>query len=400
MMTFKEFRSIVGEHLDIDRPSDIARALDVSPQVVNNWKSKDFVPNKYIKILRKKIKFKNDRGRSLLKDNNFESQSLNEVLLYLYSLIKKNVYLLIFLPLVFFSIFYLEARFLLNPLYESSAKLVPVSESSSSNIGGLASQFGISVKEESVKGLSSTIMYPDILKSRTLARRLLSKKFSTEAFGDSISLQNILSPLKGDTSALAMHYSELGAINKLLKSIRLINNNKTPLMTIYVSGFEGKFSTDLCKVIIEELQSLIVLFNLRQVIEKKNHLAKRILEIGGNLDEAEESLRIYIDRNRSIASSPSLILEQERLNREAEVLKQMYITIKTQYEMAQIEEINKKGLMQILDPPELIGKVFPNVRKRGMLGFLVGTILSMLVILAKDWYSRNKAYLAFKNIKL
>ncbi len=398
-MTFKEFQSIFNNHLEIDRPSDIARELNVSPQVVNNWKSKDFVPNKYIKILRKKIKHKNNRDYSLLDDKNNEYQSLGEITLYIFSLFKNNIKIFIVIPLLMFSIFYLEARFLLNPLYESSAKLVPVSDNSSSSIGGLASQFGISVKEESVTGLSSTIMYPDVLMSRTLARRLLSKKFSTRTFGDSISLRNILSPLKGDTSDLAIHYSEIGAINKILKSIRVINDSRTPLMTIYVSGFEAEFSTDLCRVVIEELQSLIALFNLKQVIEKKNHLAQRILEIGSNLDEAEENLKKYIDRNRSIISSPSLILEQERLNREAEVLKQMYITIKTQYEMAQIEEINKKGLMQILDPPELIGKVFPNVRKRAILGLLIGLLLSTLLIFLKDWYSRNKAYLIINAFK-
>ena len=70
-------------------------------------------------------------------------------------------------------------------------------------------------------------------------------------------------------------------------------------------------------------------------------------------------------------------MEQERLNREAEVLKQMYVTIKTQYEMAQIEEINRKGLMQILDPPELVGKVFPNIRKRAILGFFTGLVFAL-----------------------
>ena len=127
-------------------------------------------------------------------------------------------------------------------------------------------------------------------------------------------------------------------------------------------------------------------------MKEKFHLEERIIEIGNSLDNAEENLRKYIERNRNIISSPSLILEQERLNREAEVLKQMYVTIKTQYEMAQIEEINRKGLMQILDPPELIGKVFPNIRKRAILGYFVGLVFGMTLIFIRDWYKRNKFF--------
>ena len=92
-------------------------------------------------------------------------------------------------------------------------------------------------------------------------------------------------------------------------------------------------------------------------------------------------------------------MEQERLNREAEVLKQMYVTIKTQYEMAQIEEIDRRGLMQILDPPELVGKVFPNIRKRAILGFLVGVIMCLGFIFFKDWYKKNKIFLKLVNFK-
>ena len=296
------------------------------------------------------------------------------------------------LPIFLFLLFYAEARFFISPVYESKAKLVPISDNASSSVGGLASQFGITIKEEKVTGLSSTIMYPDVLMSRTLARRLISKKINTKAYGDSVKLQYVFSPIKDDTSKNAHKSSEISAVDKMLKSIRVIRDKNTPLMTIYVAGFEPVFTTALCRMVIDEFQILISEFNLKQVLEKKFHLEERIIEIGNSLDNAEEDLRNYIERNRNIISSPSLILEQERLNREAEVLKQMYVTIKTQYEMAQIEEINRKGLMQILDLPELIGKVFPNTRKRAMLGYFVGLVLCVALIFIKDWYKRNKFF--------
>tara|TARA_B100000886_G_C20426556_1_gene494391 strand:+ start:6635 stop:7840 length:1206 start_codon:yes stop_codon:yes gene_type:complete len=399
-MTFTEFQSIFYEGLGLERPSDIARELDVSPQVINNWKSRDFVPPKYVNILKTKIQKSKKRSEFPVSENIYNSgQSLGEMLLYMAELVKNNYLITLLLPFIFFLLFYIEARFFLSPIYESKAKLVPISENASSSVGGLASQFGITIKEEQVTGLSSTIMYPDVLMSRTLARRLISKKINTNAYGDSVKLQYIFSPIKGDTSKNAQRDSEISAVDKMLESIRVVGDKNTPLMTIYVAGFEPDFTTILCKMVIDELQILISEFNLKQVVEKKFHLEERIIEIGNSLDNAEEDLRKYIERNRNIISSPSLILEQERLNREAEVLKQMYVTIKTQYEMAQIEEIDRKGLMQILDPPELIGKVFPNIRKRAILGFFVGAVLCVILIFTKDWYIRNKAFLKLINLK-
>ena len=37
-----------------ERPADIAKELNVSPQVINNWKLRDTVPYKYVKIIRLK----------------------------------------------------------------------------------------------------------------------------------------------------------------------------------------------------------------------------------------------------------------------------------------------------------------------------------------------------------
>ena len=54
-MTFEEFQSICEKELQTVRLADIARELDVTPQVINNWKIKNQVPYKYVKILRLKI---------------------------------------------------------------------------------------------------------------------------------------------------------------------------------------------------------------------------------------------------------------------------------------------------------------------------------------------------------
>ena len=51
-MTFKEMHQILSEQLDIVHLADIARELSVSPQVINNWKNRNKIPYKYVKMIR------------------------------------------------------------------------------------------------------------------------------------------------------------------------------------------------------------------------------------------------------------------------------------------------------------------------------------------------------------
>ena len=54
-MTFKEIQEIFKSRFGVTRLADIARELDVTPQVVSNWKARNQVPYKYVRLLRKKI---------------------------------------------------------------------------------------------------------------------------------------------------------------------------------------------------------------------------------------------------------------------------------------------------------------------------------------------------------
>ena len=55
-MTFKELQKIFEKELGANKLADIAKELDVTPQVVSNWKSRNQVPYKYVLDLRNRIK--------------------------------------------------------------------------------------------------------------------------------------------------------------------------------------------------------------------------------------------------------------------------------------------------------------------------------------------------------
>ena len=60
-----------------------------------------------------------------------------------------------------------------------------------------------------------------------------------------------------------------------------------------------------------------------------------------------------MDRNRRIENSPTLLLEQQRLNREVTVLTGVFTTLKQQLETTKIEEVKESEYVIILDKPEV-----------------------------------------------
>ena len=79
-------------------------------------------------------------------------------------------------------------------------------------------------------------------------------------------------------------------------------------------------------------------------------MRNRIKSVNIDLKNSEQALKAFKEQNR-LTSSPSLQLEQDRLSREVQVQKDIYITLKQQLELAKIEEVQETSIVQILDYP-------------------------------------------------
>ena len=92
------------------------------------------------------------------------------------------------------------------------------------------------------------------------------------------------------------------------------------------------------------------------VIEKNGRKCKcgksGCLEMYVSSKGLDLTVKEFKERNRQI-SSPALQLELERLAREVEVQKGIYLTLKQQFEMAKIEEVQETSIMRVLDKPRV-----------------------------------------------
>ncbi len=87
--------------------------------------------------------------------------------------------------------------------------------------------------------------------------------------------------------------------------------------------------------------------NLERVfIESRQAEAQR------DLEQSEDLLADFYNRNRRMEDSPALLAEVARLQRRVEVNQQVYLTLSQSYEQARIEEVRNTPLITVIDGPE------------------------------------------------
>lgn len=353
-MDFIELEKIMSSR-GVNSLAEIARILNTTPQAVSNWKARNQVPYHVVnKVLTtNEPNFNNETALppSRLNLNNDNRLSLADILITIAEQLK------VIVLTTFISAFmtFTYVQFIQTPEYISSAKILLPEQSGSSNFGGLsgiASQFGVNLGPNSNQiDLSSPSLYPELMQSRTFAEKILEKKFYTQQFEKDLSLLEILSDNQNEK-----YRSKDELITETLSTLQeMLKYKKDPLSSfsiIEVTANEPVFAKKLADEVLKELESLNRFFKSETVVEKTKFIQERIYSVSSDLKMSENKLQKFNEQNRQI-SSPALLLDQERLERDVEVQKGIFLTLKQQLELAKIEEVQETSVVKILDYPQV-----------------------------------------------
>ena len=156
--------------------------------------------------------------------------SLMDILL----IIARQLKIIIITPTIICTLTIINVQFFAKPVYESSAKIMSSSGGSgTSQAAGLAAQFGITMATGQSE---SNWVYEDIIKSRTLARALLKRKFDTNEFGPQKSLLQILT-YGNEEHETGLNTLEIMAVETLLGMIIVSEDLMTRIYTVTLSAF-------------------------------------------------------------------------------------------------------------------------------------------------------------------
>jgi uncharacterized protein involved in exopolysaccharide biosynthesis len=398
-MNFSELETLMSSR-GVTTLAEIARTLNTTPQAVSNWKARNQVPYHIAAKLSQLPPAGNPQtpdgppiysspvthyaSPSIYEEDTI---SLSDILLTLAEQLK--VIVLTTFICVFLTFTYVQ--FIQQPQYVSWATvLLPENKMGSlGGLAGLASQFGVNVPMGATADLSSPSLYPELLRSRTFAEKILSKEFYLEKYGKKLSLLAILTygnePPKSSQEKLISH-----AVNKLNgEFLDFEQDPKSSFSVIKVTAEEPVFAKELADVVLAELEALNRYFKSQTVSEKNIFIENRIASVEGDLEESEQALKNFNEQNRQI-SSPALQLEQERLERDVEVQKGIYLTLKQQFELAKIEEVQETSVVQVLDRPTVaFNPSNKNLVLSVILSFIIGGGIGVMIGFIRSYLDNN-----------
>ena len=303
------------------------------------------------------------------------------------TIISMNIKILILIPLFICSFTIIYLLFFAKPIYTSSSTIISSSNSNSASQAlNLAAQFGISLP---MGQKEPKWVYPEILKSRTIAKSVVKQKFDSQEFGPQKSLLQILT-YGNKKPEFNKDTLEIMAVDKFLHMVEIFENIKTGILTIEINASEPVLAADVNQMLLDKLEEHQSRYNKTKTSETKIFIEERIVETEKELSSAEERLKVFRDRNRRIENSPALQLIQQRLEREVTVLTGVFTTLKQQLETTKIEEVKESEYVIILDPPEIpLIRSWPNKRFIVILVGFFGIVLGLGLVFIKEYIIRQ-----------
>lgn len=327
-----------------------------------------------------------------IEDYNNPKSSLADIIL----VIAKRVNLILILTIVSVIITVIDVNKNYIPEYVSTTKIfIPAAESGGAGfgLGGFATQFGFGGQRTGFD-ISSPSLYPDIVNSRTFAGIMLDKEFYTERYGKKLPLIAIFMygdhPVPDNIDTL-----RIAAAKRVPTLVKFKKQRSFFIITVTTN--EARFSKDFSDTLIVELDKLQRKFKKQTVNEKIDYIEQKITVVGLELEYNEEKLKNFRERNRNVGNSPSLLLAQERLQRDVKIQIGIFLTLKQQLELAKIEEVQKSSFVQILDYPSLpITVSNPKKLSTKIIGGLVGFFLAIGLSFVFEYFTNRNEMEASK----
>ena len=272
---------------------------------------------------------------------------------------------------------------LLSPkMYRAQTRIVPaVYLAGSSELSpysqwrSVAAQWGFDLG--SAQGNPSPL-FPQILSSRDLIVRLLRKEYALEE-GRSIDLLTYMK-IQRDSTGRGLEQG----VHFLRAALGTAYDMKSGVSTISATFRDPRLAAAVVNACAEEMDRFIQDLKASQAGERVQFISRRLTEVQQQLADAENSLKLFRERNRQILGAPQLMLEETRLNREVTVNEQVFLTLKTQYEVARIDEVrNLPDIMVIEKAVPPTGKDSPKRRRivvTWTLGFGIASLAAAFAI--------------------
>jgi uncharacterized protein involved in exopolysaccharide biosynthesis len=349
----------VMNHFGFKHQYQVAEYFGVTAQTLSGWVKAGAVPEKYI------MKFQLD-VQDIPKENIFRESkndtnqggnkhlelrtNINEFSFTLF--FANHIRPLIIIPFILSLLSLLSVLLIIRPVFTSSAKVLPIGDSgnSLSDMAGMASQLGLSMPMNIGNEIPWDEMFPEIIKSENLVKSVLNENFFSNKYGNNQLLSTIIEK-EYKLKNKSLIFLEKMIIHEFNEMITVSKSRLSPIVTVELEFFEPQVAADILNKIIEFASITQVKIKLKQISEKRKFIEERIVEVKEALKNAEMKLKEFKESNRRVERSPSLKLQESRLEREVSLQTTLYMSLKSQFENVKIEEVEEAAMIEVIDGP-------------------------------------------------
>jgi len=329
-----------------------------------------------------------------------ENDSINFINLYnfLWNTLKKYSRFFLYASILFIVYF----SFFKTPSYSSQVSFYAnYSESEKLSSLGFIATLGIGSTEGGDLGFSIS----NYLDSEKFLQNIVEKKYN---IGES---EKTLVDYWGNNYNKVFSINPISMIKKLNRKLMLNKNAssedkkllfaKEVLSESIFYSEDRKSSLHQVKVVTEKYPNLseqIVSEIYQSIIdystevtnikarEKRSFIEGRLTEIKRDLEQNENELLLFLEKNKNL-SSPSLILQKDRIERNIRLYSELYLSLSDQLEIAKIDEKDTTSSIFLLDSPNT------SSYKSGMTlseGILYVVIILFFLFLSLEIYHNNR----------
>ena len=268
------------------------------------------------------------------------------------------------------------------PVYQAEVSLLPRQNGGKLGIlGSVMEMSGLPMMSEP----GNEELYGEILNSRALLSRIAARTWTTYQGSEPRSLYEVLgiktkqgSPDRDDENQL---------FRRLRRDVfSLSRDNRTGYMELRakVKG-DPVLAAALANAAVDELDALNIKHTTSRAGGQFTFLEERLNETLRELTENENTLAAFAENNRSFRDSPALYLEYRRLEREVEASTAIWIELRRQTELANIEHHKDLSSIEILDHAVSPSRpISPNRVLSVLLGACLGLAAVIMHLVGKN----------------
>jgi uncharacterized protein involved in exopolysaccharide biosynthesis len=184
--------------------------------------------------------------------------------------------------------------------------------------------------------------------------------------------------------------AQRNAEKRLAKRVRVSVDRAANVVTIQARARLPELAEALNRRLLDLVNQFNVESRRSTAAAQRDFLAGRLDESRGELEAAEEELRLFLDKNRLWQDSPELVFEERRLQRRVLLRQELYTTVMEGYEEARMDAVRSTPVITTIQEPEGMAEYALGLGKATALGTVFGLLLAIGLVMLMEYVARQR----------